>query len=234
MNIIKSSLGGLALILLGELVGMNHASAQMETEPAPAPIHDTSIINTKQSLVDAAGANPSVTGNFDSETGTFSVEGLGEGTNNITLSPDVIQALETSQGTASGSSTNGSNTGESVTGGSGSSDSGSGDSSSADSSSGGSGGSSLPSNITVNDLAKLIQTDLQESVDNLVAAESIDNQPRRFSRRRSANQNCNCVIGANGERKSFAQLQDEVELKTKQAENFVREITKLDPQNNIW
>ena len=214
MNIIKSSLSGLALVLLGELVGINLVSAD---ESTPILIHDTSITNVKQSPAHASGANPGTDANFDSETGTFSVDGLGEG---LALSPDVIQVLESSQGTASGSATG---------------ESGSGDSSSGDSGSGESGSGGVLNNISINDLAKLVQTDLQESMDSLVDAESVEKQPRRFTRRRS-NQDCNssCVVGANGESQSVEQLQAEVAQKTADAQKFVQQINQLDPENNIW
>jgi len=221
MNIIKSSLSGLILVSLGELVGANLVSAQ------EVPIHDTSIVNVQQSTVDAAGANPGTSANFDSETGTFSVDGLGEG---LALSPDVIQSLESLQGTANGSNPGGLSTGDSSSGGSGTGESGSGDSGSGDSNTAG-----VLNNISVNDLAKLVQTDLEDSMDSLVAAESAERQPRRFARRRSS-QDCNssCVVGANGESQSVEQLQAEVAQKTAEAEKFVQQINQLDPENNIW
>ena len=218
MNIIKSSLSGLILVLLGELVGTNLVSAQ------EVPIHDTSIVPVTQSLVDAAGANPGATANFDSETGAFSVDGLGEG---LALSPDVIQSLESLQGAANGSSP----------GDLGSGDLGSGDSGSGDSGSGNSGSGGVLNNISVNDLAKLVQTDLQDSMDNLVAAESAEQQqqqePRRFARRRS-NCNSSCVVGTDGEPQNIAQLEAEVAQKTAEAEKFVQQLNQLDPENSIW
>ena len=236
MNIIKSSLSGLALVLLGELVGINLVSAQESTpvssqESTPVLIHDTSIVNVKESPVGASGANPGTDANFDAETGSFSVDGLGE---NLALSPDVIQVLET-QGAANGSATGNSGSGDSGSGDSGSGDSGSGDSGSGDSGSEDSGSVGALNNISINDLAKLVQADLQESMDSLVAAESVEKQPRRFARRRSS-QNCSssCVVGANGEPQSVEQLQAEVAQKTAEAKKFVQQINQLDPENNIW
>ena len=213
MNIIKSSLSGLILVLLGELVGTNLVSAQ------EVPIHDTSIVPVTQSLVDAAGANPGATANFDSETGAFNVDGLGEG---LALSPDVIQSLESLQGAANGSSPG---------------DLGSGDLGSGDSGSGNSGSGGVLNNISVNDLAKLVQTDLQDSMDSLVAAESAEQQqqqePRRFARRRS-DCNSSCVVGTDGEPQNIAQLEAEVAQKTAEAEKFVQQLNQLDPENSIW
>ncbi len=223
MNIIKSSLSGLILVLLGELVGTNLVSAQ------EVPIHDTSIVPVTQSLVDAAGANPGATANFDSETGAFNVDGLGEG---LALSPDVIQSLESLQGAANGSSP-----GDLGSGDLGSGDLGSGDLGSGDSGSGNSGSGGVLNNISVNDLAKLVQTDLQDSMDSLVAAESAEQQqqqePRRFARRRS-DCNSSCVVGTDGEPQNIAQLEAEVAQKTAEAEKFVQQLNQLDPENSIW
>ncbi len=213
MNIIKSSLSGLVLVLLGELVGANLVFAQEAN-------HDFGIVQVNDSPT--AAASGVATSGFSNgatisggTTNSVSINGV-----DVALSPDVAQSIAAQQGTAGDSVTGGSNTGESSNG----------DSSSGDSSSGG-----ATNTISFDDLATLIQNDLQESVDNLVAAESVEKQTRRFSRRRS-NQNCNasCIVGSDGKPKTVAQLQDEVDKKTAEAQKFVQQVNSLDPENSIW
>ncbi len=216
MNIIKSSLSGLVLVLLGELVGANLVFAQEAN-------HDFGIVQVNDSPT--AAASGVATSGFSNgatisggTTNSVSINGV-----DVALSPDVAQAIATQQGTTGDSVTGGSTTGESATG-----ESSAGDSSSGNSSTGG-----VSNTVSFNDLATLIQNDLQESVDNLVAAESVENQTRRFARRRSST-NCNCAVGSDGKPKTVAQLQDEVDKKTAEAQKFVQQVNSLDPENNIW
>ncbi|MDJ0531172.1 MAG: hypothetical protein QNJ70_01540 [Xenococcaceae cyanobacterium MO_207.B15] len=81
--------------------------------------------------------------------------------------------------------------------------------------------------ITLNDLAKLIEEDLSRSLNDLAAAESLEqvvaNQPRRIVRRSSNN----CISPA-------VEARREVTTKLEQYRDFVEQMEKLKPDNSIW
>ena len=188
------------------------------TEAQSAFDHDTSSIPTNQSMVDTDVPGGSITGFLDPNTGVFTVRGLGGSNSEIVLSPDVVQAIQNLTGlTGTGTITGDANTLGS-------------DSSNAiticlsD--------PCLPSGegtraISLNELAELIESDLQNSLQELAAAEALEqrasDRPRKFVRRRSSN----CINPA-------IQAREIVEQKLAESQKFVQQIEQINPENNIW
>ena len=199
------------VIFAGQIITINPGNAQATFN------HDTTSVPTNQSLVDTSVPTNSINGTIDPDTGAFNVEGLGVGGNEITIPPDVIQSLN-DLGSGAGNNTN------TITG---------------DVNTLGSDGSNaiticfsnpcVPSGesskaITLNELANLIEDDLQQSLNELAAAEEIgDNQPRRFVRRRSSD----CINPA-------IQARETVQTKLEESRQFIEQIEQLNPDNNIW
>lgn len=197
----KWILAGLAVVV-GEMITVNPSNAQNLQ-------HDTSSIPVNQSPVDNGVPNNSVNGAIDPDTGFFTVEGLGTG-NEITIPPGVLQFFNNLNGTGSNIL-------------------------SADSSSTiticfsdpcvPSGESTRA--ITLNELAELMEKDLQQSLNDLAAAEAAEKraegQPRKFVRRRSSD----CVNPA-------IQAREIVSTKLEESQKFVEQIEQLNPDNNIW
>lgn len=195
------------VIFAGEIATINPSNAQAAFD------HDTTSVPTTQSLVDTGVPTNSVNGFIDPDTGAFTIEGLGGGAGEITIPSDVIQSLNDLS-----SSGNNTITGDANTLGSDSSDTiticfsdpciPSGESTKA---------------VTLNELADLIEDDLQQSLNDLAAAENIDEQPRRFVRRRSSN----CINPA-------IQAREIVQTKLEESRQFIEQIEQLNPENNIW
>ena len=199
------------VIFAGQIITINPGNAQATFN------HDTTSVPTNQSLVDTSVPTNSINGTIDPDTGAFNVEGLGVGGNEITIPPDVIQSLN-DLGSGAGNNTN------TITG---------------DVNTLGSDGSNaiticfsnpcVPSGesskaITLNELANLIEDDLQQSLNELAAAEEIgDEQPRRFVRRRSSD----CINPA-------IQARETVQTKLEESRQFIEQIEQLNPDNNIW
>ena len=199
------------VIFAGQIITINPGNAQATFN------HDTTSVPTNQSLVDTSVPTNSINGTIDPDTGAFNVEGLGVGGNEITIPPDVIQSLN-DLGSGAGNNTN------TITG---------------DVNTLGSDGSNaiticfsnpcVPSGesskaITLNELANLIEDDLQQSLNELAAAEEIgDEQPRRFVRRRSSD----CINPA-------IQARETVQTKLEESRQFIEKIEQLNPDNNIW
>lgn len=208
------------LVFAGEIMTINPSNAQAAFD------HDTTSVPTTQSLVDTGVPTNSINGTIDPDTGAFTIEGLGVGAGNeITIPPDVIQSLNDLGGDGIGNNTN-TNT-NTITG---------------DVNTLGSDGSNaiticfsnpcVPSGestkaVTLNELADLIEDDLQQSLNELAAAEAAeeigDNQPRRFVRRRSSN----CINPA-------IQARETVQTKLEESQQFIEQIEQLNPDNNIW
>ncbi|VEP12226.1 conserved exported hypothetical protein [Hyella patelloides LEGE 07179] len=203
----KWFLAGL-VIIAGEIAAINPSNANGFN-------HDTTSIPTNQSLVDTSVPSNGINGSLDSDTGVLTVEGLGS---TITLSPDIIQSIQDISGVSGG---------ETITGNA--------DTLSSDSSNTVTicfSDPCVPSGegtraISLNDLAELIENDLQNSLNELAAAEAVEqrasNQPRKFVRRRSAN----CVNPA-------IQARQTVEKKLEESQKFVEQVDQLNPENSIW
>ena len=193
------------IVVMGEIVTISPSNAG----------YDHSMTSTTHSTVDYSVPASFVDGSFDPETGNFTVEGLG---NAITLSPDIIRAIEN----AAGVSRNNTITRDFDTINPDSSNTiticfsdpciPSGESTKA---------------ISLNELAELIGEDLQNSLDNLIAAESAEqiakNQPRRFVRRRSDD----CVNPA-------IQAREDYSRRFKASQQFIEQMEQLNPEKNIW
>lgn len=206
------------VVFAGEIMTINPSHAQAAFD------HDTTSVPTTQSLVDTSVPTNSINGTIDPDTGAFTVEGLGVGAGNeITIPPDVIQSLNDLGGDGIGNNTD-SNT-NIITG---------------DVNTLGSDGSNaiticfsnpcVPSGestraVTLNELAELIEDDLQQSLNDLAIAEEIgdEEQPRRFVRRRSSN----CINPA-------IQARETVQTKLEESQQFIEQVEQLNPDNNIW
>ncbi|MDJ0647639.1 MAG: hypothetical protein QNJ60_02940 [Xenococcaceae cyanobacterium MO_188.B19] len=87
--------------------------------------------------------------------------------------------------------------------------------------------------ITLNDLAKLIEEDLNQSFNELLAAEQLErelaDQPRRVIKRRSSN-SCNCTACVN----PAIEARREFEEKLENYQEFVTEMDRFKPENDAW
>ena len=85
--------------------------------------------------------------------------------------------------------------------------------------------------ITLNDLAKLIEEDLNQSFNDLVAAEQLERelaeQPRRIIKRTPRRDSTACVSPALEARREFQE-------KLQNSQDFVEQMQKLKPENNGW
>lgn len=203
------------IVFAGEIMTINPSNAQAAFD------HDTTSVPTTQSLVDTSVPTNSINGTIDPDTGAFTVEGLGVGAGNeITIPPDVIQSLNDLGGDSGVGNNTNTITGDVNTLGSDSSNAiticfsnpcvPSGESTKA---------------ITLNELANLIEDDLQQSLNDLAIAEEIgdEEQPRRFVRRRSSN----CINPA-------IQARETVQTKLEESQQFIEQVEQLNPDNNIW
>jgi hypothetical protein len=183
--------------LLASLVVIAGEITTITPSMAQSPFnHDTSSIPTNDSPVHNSVPNNGINGNLDSSTGKFTINGLDNG---FTISPDIIQAFLKAQGIDPSSS----NTltvclSDPCL------------------------GSGEGTSISLNDLAKLMEEDLQKSFKDLAAAEA-DREPRRFARRRSTD----CGITA-------TQLREIVQSKLEASQKFAEQVKKLSPNNNVW
>ena len=189
------------VIFAGEIANINPGNAQAAFD------HDTTSVPTTQSLVDTGVPANSINGSIDPDTGAFTIEGLGGGAGEITIPSDIIQSLNDLIG--SGNNTLGSDGSNAITICFSDPCIPSGESSKA---------------ITLNELADLIEDNLQQSLNDLAAAENLDdNQPRRFVRRRSSD----CINPA-------IQAREVVQAKLEESRQFIEQIEQLNPDNNIW
>jgi hypothetical protein len=189
------------VIFAGEIATINPGNAQAAFD------HDTTSVPTTQSLVDTGVPANSINGFINPNTGAFTIEGLGGGAGEITIPSDVIQSLNDLIG--SGGNILGADSSNTITICFSDPCIPSGESSKA---------------ITVNELADLIEDDLQQSLNDLAAAEDLDdNQPRRFVRRRSSD----CINPA-------IQAREVVQAKLEESRQFIEQIEQLNPDNNIW
>ena len=85
--------------------------------------------------------------------------------------------------------------------------------------------------ITLNDLAKLIEEDLNQSFNDLLAAEQLEqelaDQPKRIIKRTSRRDSTNCVSPAIEARQEF-------EEKLENYQEFVTEMDRFKPENDAW
>lgn len=158
--------------------------------------HDTTSIPTNQSLVDNGVSTPGINGLLNPITGDFSAQGLNFG-NGITISPDIIRAFLESRGIDSSDTVAVCLSDPCV-------------------------GSGEGTSISLNDLAKLMQEDIEKSLSDLAEAET-NQEPRRFARRRSTD----CANTA-------VQLRETIASKLETSQKFVEQLKKMSPDNSAW
>ena len=81
--------------------------------------------------------------------------------------------------------------------------------------------------ITLDELARLIERDLQQSLDDVAAAEALEQElqdrPRKFVRRRSTS----CISPA-------IQARETYNRKLEQSQQFLEQMEQLNPNNSLW
>lgn len=95
---------------------------------------------------------------------------------------------------------------------------------------------SLPANqpreVSINDVANLLQTDINQSLEQLstveAAVKAAEETPRRIARRRNvADETRACVNPAIQVRKTVAE-------KLEQSQDFIEQVNQLTPNNELW
>lgn len=85
--------------------------------------------------------------------------------------------------------------------------------------------------ITLNDVARLLEDDLDESLEQLAAAEeaveAADKKPRRIARRSNLEENRECINPA-------VQVRENFNTKLKQSRRFIEQINQINPENGLW
>ncbi|GAB4534791.1 MAG: hypothetical protein Tsb0014_21250 [Pleurocapsa sp.] len=89
-----------------------------------------------------------------------------------------------------------------------------------------------PEKITINDLAELLEADLNQSLEQLAAANDaisqIEKEPRRIARRQNLDESEPCVNPA-------IEASKKVEGKLKQSRNFINEVNKIPSvEEGLW
>ncbi|MGK7899054.1 MAG: hypothetical protein AB4372_36920 [Xenococcus sp. (in: cyanobacteria)] len=120
-----------------------------------------------------------------------------------------------------------------------------------------SGNSTSGNSISLNDLATLVQSDLNQALNNLVAAQEAasdgtvapDNSRQIVRTESDANANCDCVPGetkivrelTNSQYSStrrnllsVTEAREIVETKLKESSTFVEQINQFNPENRLW
>lgn len=186
----------------------------------PAYSTDRAITKSTESTVDNSLPSSGLDASLDPTTGELSIEGVGisGGNSEFTLSPDVIQSIENLSGISGAEAgTNSADLGTSSS-----------DAIAICLSEPCLPGAEGTTAISLQKLAKILEEDLQNSLDNLAKLEEnqnlADSQPRRFSRRRTI---CDCG-------NSFVRARAEVEEKAKQYQKIIDLADQLNPQNNKW
>ena len=215
----------LSILALGQLTLAQSAKAQANLSDITG---DNSATNS--SIINSTLTGGDFTGSFDSSTESFDFNSATGATGDFGISPEVVNlipnvSLNDSLGNNSTTSGNG------TSGALGTDDTALGQVNSSEIVICASA-PCLPSEdggkaITLNDLAKLIEEDLSRSLNDLAAAESLEqvvaNQPRRIVRRSSNN----CISPA-------VEARREVTTKLEQYRDFVEQMEKLKPDNSIW
>lgn len=211
----KKLLLSLAVIAVGEMTLGNSARAYP----------DNGIVRVNNSLVSQPGSNNN--GSLNTESGNLNAEGIG---GSITIPPDILQAISNLEGVNNINQATGRNTvseGDPISAGI--------DGVGADSSNTVTicfSDPCVPSGegtkaITLNELAELIENDLQQSLEAVAAAEALEQEvadkPRKFVRRRATD----CISPAVQARETFNR-------KFQQSQEFLEQIKQLDPNNSVW
>ncbi len=219
-----------SLVVMEGILGIKPLLAQ--DSPPPPPFHDPSTpsIPIRDSPVDNAVPGTNIPGASVDSNGNIildpeSLGANGDNTNGtggnagFTLSPEIIQAINEAAIISSGnqSGTNGSSL-----------ETGNSDAIAICLSDPCIPAAEGTKGITLQELAKLLEEDLQNSLGNLAELEQqqdlADAKPRRFSRRRTV---CDCG-------NSLVRAREEVKEKTAQYQEIIDLADQLNPQNNKW
>ena len=220
----KKLLIGFAILAIGEIGFKNPSYA----DP------DGGIIRVNNTPAAQSSVNSG--GDFGGGSETFNAEGVGSG-GGVTIPADVLQLIGNIDGVTNVSG--GVTGGEGVTQGDATSG---GDPLSGDTSALGTESSETvticftdpctPSGestkaITLDELARLIEEDLQQSLSDVAAAEALEQElqdrPRKFVRRRSTS----CISPTIQARETYSR-------KLEQSRQFLEQLEQLNPNNSIW
>jgi len=258
------SLGFLAIT--GAIMIATPSTANTTHDTNGVAIQDPSGTDTDPPGSDVPGENPATT-QFDSDTGIISG---GVISNPIDLSFGSGSGSGSGQGLGS-SSGSGSGLGSSTPGDSGSglgsstpgdSGSGNGDLTTADGSDAESGNNALgkgecatvaclsakdgSQEVTLNDAAKLLEDNIDASLDDLIAAENLNGGEseqasitRRITRKNSCAARCvdsDCSAAERGQdsNRLTAEAREVVEKQLVESQKFIEQVNLIDPDKNLW
>lgn len=214
-------------------IGLSQLTSIQPTVAQNSNISDVETINLGPPLIEGLTSGGGITGTPGGEGEGF---GLNSSTGELGIPPNVFDAI--SRGTAPGSVRRSTNTGD----GSGSPSLGTQD----DNQTGNAPKVTIcasdpcvpadgtDSAITLNDLAKLIEDDLSQSYEDLLAAEKLERElaerPRRVIKRRSSNSCAACMTCAN----PVEEARQEFTRKLENSRQFIETTEQLRPESSIW
>ena len=89
-----------------------------------------------------------------------------------------------------------------------------------------------PQEVSVNDVAELLQTDIDRSLEQLseveAAVKTAEAAPRRIARRRNLAEGTRACINP------AIQVRQQVAEKLEQSRDFIEEVNQIDPNNGLW
>ena len=89
-----------------------------------------------------------------------------------------------------------------------------------------------PRAVTINEVAEALNSSLEQSLDNLAAAEQnaqlADAGPRRIARRSADEKDMRACVNP------VYEAQDIVERQILESEKFIEQVDRIEPQKNIW
>jgi hypothetical protein len=212
MQKIKILVLNLSILLLGGMtVGTNPVIAQNAVNQSDT----TGIIIEPPPVVDTSNFSGGGQAGYDPTTGTIDLAELGGELGELFIDPDIFLLDANGEGLTPGDV----NTGNTEADGSG------GDSDDTNS-------ASESQKVSINDVAELLETDLNQSLEDLATAEkaqeTASEQPRRIARNRLARRASNNCLDPTVEARA------EVEKKLEQAQKFIKAIDSIQPGNAIW
>ncbi len=95
----------------------------------------------------------------------------------------------------------------------------------------GTGSDNQTTELTLNEVAEALQTNLQQSLDNLAAAENkdtlADSGPRRITRRSSEAEARECV-------NPVYEARQMAERQLEETKKFIQQVNQIEPEKNLW
>ena len=86
--------------------------------------------------------------------------------------------------------------------------------------------------VSINDVAKTLQTDIDRSLEQLSkveeAVKTAEAEPRRIARRRNVAEDTRACINP------AIQVRQQVAEKLEQSRDFIEEVNQIDPNNGLW